>query len=235
MAAWTYQSAGSIASSSSGAALSPGAPSGLSSGELELLFTGQRTSGASGPGIITGWTLLYSLGYGAAALDLWARFSTGGADDTPTVDWDGTNFCFAWIERRTGGGYTDLATIVAHAANTSANTAAIPLPAYSPATVADCHVIGFASKNNTATDATTISHAVLTKRTQIVSTVASRMHAASGDLQQTTAADYAGADFTIDGTSETLNGRGMIVYLRTAEIGLVLPTMYRKPNVLLRM
>lgn len=215
MASWTFQSAGTVATSTSGAVLSPGAPSGVAVGNLLLLYTGQRTSGAAGPGTITGWTLLKSLGYGGAALDLWGRIATGSGD-TPTVDWDGTNFCFAWIERRSGGGYTDLTSIVAHSVTGSGTATSMQLPAFTPASTDNCHVIGFASKNNTATDATTVSHAVLTKRTQLVSTTGGRLHAASGDLQQTTAADYAGADFTLDGTSESLSSRGMIVYLRTS-------------------
>lgn len=215
MAAWTYESTGSVASSSTGAALSPGLPAGTTAGDLLLLFTGQRVTGASGPGSISGWTLLNSRGYSGQGLDLWARIATGSGD-APSVDWDGTNFAFAWIERYSGGGYTDLSTIVAHSALDSGSAGTLLLPALTPASVADCLVVGFAIKNNNATDATTISHTILTKRTQLVSTGASRLHAASGSLQQTTAADYDGTNFTIDGTSETLASAGMIVYLRTA-------------------
>lgn len=187
------------------------------SGNLLLLYTGQRTSGAVGPTVSDGFDLLGSLSYGGPALDVWARIADGTASDTPTVDWDGTNWCFAWLERRDGGTYTDLNSIVAHVAtDVGSNSTDLRLPAFTPATVADCTVIGFASKNNTAIDATLISHASLTKRTQSIATGASRLHAACGDLQQTTATDYDGTDFTINGTSENLGSRGLVLYLRTS-------------------
>lgn len=238
MAAWTYQSSGSVVTSSSGAAMSPGAPSGVSVGDLLLLFTCQRTSGASGPGSITGWTQLHSRGYTGMGLDLWARIATGEGDDAPSVDWDGTNWCIAWLERYTGGGYTDLATIVAHAIDSSGTRSGLEVPAFTPATVDNCLLVAFAARNNTVTDATTVSHSVLTKRTQSVATSGSRLHAASATQQQTTAADYDGTDFTVNGTSETLTSCGMVVYLRTEEPGeLLLPQYDRafRQNTLLRL
>ena len=142
MAAWTYQSSGTVAQNGNGAALVPGAPASVATGDLLLLCTGQLTSGAAGPGSITGWTLLKSFGYSGPAVDLWGRIADGGANDTPSPDWDGTNGSFAWIERWTGGGYTDLATIVAHSATESGTSTSLMVPAFTPATVANCLVYG---------------------------------------------------------------------------------------------
>lgn len=217
MASWAYQSSGSVATSGSGAALSPGAPSGLTAGDLLILHTGQRTAGAAGPGSITGWTLLVSFGYSGGAVDMWGRIATAEAADTPSVDWDGTNWCYAWIERYTGGGYTDLSTIVAHSATDFGSRTGLLIPALASPTVANCHVIASSNRNNTVTDATTISiSGALTKRGQSVATAASRLHAASASAQQTTATSYSGPDFTINGTSESLTSRGVLVYLRTS-------------------
>lgn len=220
MAAWTYQSSGTPVYGASGANidLSGSAPSGVTTGDLLLLFTGQRGTTAGAPSLTAGWTLLVTTGYSVAgSAEIYGRIADGTAADAPsTIDWGGTAGAIAWIERWSGGGYTDLATIVAHSAYDTGSAATLRLPEFTPATVANCLVVGFSIKNNTATDATTISHTVLTKRTQFVATSASRVHAASGSLQQTTATDYDGTDFTVDGSAETLSARGVLVYLKTS-------------------
>lgn len=234
MASYTYRATGTVALSSSGAAVSPGAPAGKANGDQLRLVTWQRSTASITA--LTGWTQLgvYS---NTQSIEIWGRIADGTADDTPSVDWSGTTSCGAFIEAYYGDVYTDLATLVAHSATGAANATALMLPTLTGGSVADCEVYCVSRKNNTATDATTISHASLTVRTQVVGTVTGRSHVATGTLQQTTYADYDGTDFTVNGTAESLASNGIVLYLRTAAApsGLVIPTMYRKPNVLLRM
>jgi hypothetical protein len=201
------------------------------------LITWQRSNATVAA--IPGWEKVASI-QAAQSLEVWLRLADGTATDTPSPDWSGTGSSGAFIEAYYGDVYTDVANAVAHSAteNSSANTGLV-LPALTGGSIAECEVYGVAIKNNTATDATTISHTSLTVRTQVVSTINGRSHVATGNLQQATYADFDGTDFTINGTSEALSSKGIIMYLRTETAsvgsGLVLPTMYRKPNVLLRM
>jgi len=234
MASYTYRATGTVASSSNGSPISPGAPAGQSNGDQLRLVTWQRS--AATVASIAGWMQLGAIS-ASQSLEVWGRIADGTADDSPSVDWSGTGVCGAFIEAYYGDVYTTMASLVAHSASGSANATALSLPAFTGGSVADCEIYAVSRKNNTVVDATTISHSSLTVRTQIVSTIASRSHVATGTLQQSAYADYDGTDFTIDGTAETLTSNGLVLYLRTAEqaSGLVLPTMYRKPNVLLRM
>lgn len=216
MGAYTYRSSGAVVTHGTGGNLdlSSAAPAGRQAGDLLLLYSGQRGSPTS-VSVSAEWTELI-LSFASGGTGVWGRIADGTSADLPTtLDWNAANPCFAWIEAWSGDVYTDLSTIVAHSAIMTGTATSLQLPGLTGATVNDCLVIGFGLKNNTATDATTISHSVLTKRTQYVSSVASRMHAASGSLQQTTAADYGGTDFTIDGTSESLASRGVVLYLRS--------------------
>lgn len=216
MGAYTYRSSGSVVTHGTGGNLdlSSAAPAGRQTGDLLLLYSGQRGS-PTGVSVAAGWTELI-LSFASGGTGVWGRIADGTLADLPTtLDWNAANPCFAWLEAWSGDVHTELSTIVAHSAILTGTAASLQLPALTGATVNDCLVIGFGLKNNTATDATTINHSVLTKRTQYVSSVASRMHAASGSLQQTTAADYEGTDFTIDGTSESLASRGVVLYLRS--------------------
>ena len=237
MAAYTLPpTVGSWASNTDSSALSVTAPA-SPSGKLLLLVTANRAESVSAPSI-SGWTLLSSH-YVGGGIEVWARIGDGTATDSPTVDWSGTNDSSAVILAYAGDVYSDLSTIVAHSATydvSSINT--LPLPAVSGASVNDCLVFAVGRKNKTSTsnDATAVSHVSLNVRAQFIGTGFDQAIGVA-DSQQTTATNYDGTDFTINGTSESLAANGIVLYLRTAmaSSGLVLPTMYRKPSVLLRM
>ena len=227
---------GSWASNTDSSALSVTAPA-SPSGKLLLLVTANRAVGVASASI-SGWSLLGS-DYVGGGIEVWGRVGDGTATDSPTVDWSGTNDSAAVILAYAGDVYNDLSTIVAHSnvySVSSINT--LPLPGVSGASVNDCLVFAVGRKNKTSTsnDATTVSHASLNVRAQFIGTGFDQA-VGIADAQQTTATNYDGTDFTINGTSESLTANGVVLYLRTAmaSSGLVLPTMYRKPSVLLRM
>lgn len=208
----TYRSTGTVATNSDGSALSPGAPAGKSVGDQLRLVAWQRSTATVAA--ITGWTQLGAIS-GAQSLEIWGRIADGTATDTPSVDWSGTGSCGAFIEAYHTGVYTDMATLVAHSATISGNANSLQLPVLTGGSVNNCEVYAVSRKNNTATDATTISHASLTVRTQVVSVTTARSHVATGTAQQTTYTDYDGTDFTVNGTAESLTSNGMVLYLRT--------------------
>jgi hypothetical protein len=207
-------SVGSWASNTDSSALSVTAPA-SSSGKLLLLVTVNRAVGQS-VAFIPNWTKLYFESAGGG-IELWARIGDGTAADSPSVDWSGTNDSAAVILAYAGDVYSDLSTIVAHSASFSVSSInTLPLPAVSGASVNDCLVFAVGRKNKTSTsnDATTVSHASLNVRAQFIG---SSFDQAVGiaDAQQTTATNYDGTDFTINGTSESLTADGIVVYLRS--------------------
>jgi hypothetical protein len=208
-------SVGSWASNTDSSALSVSAPA-SSSGKLLVLVTANR-AGAQSIAALTGWKQAAAV-TDNGSLEVWLRYGDGSATDSPSVDWSGTNDSAAVILAYAGDVYVDVETIVAHA-NTygvsSINT--LPLPNFSGASVDNCLVLAVGRKNKTATsnDATTVSHSILNVRAQFIGTNVDQAIGV-GDLQQTTATNYDGTDFTIDGTTESLSANGIVVYLRSA-------------------
>lgn len=219
MPAYTYRSSGSVDSNTSGAALSPGAPSGVAVGDLLILNTAQRSSSLTPP-TITGWTLADSNATNATSA-IYVRIAAGSADDTPSVDWSGTTGCFAWIDCYTGDVYKgDIRSLVVRF-NAENGTGTVPLCPTLTNSKDNCllHVLGVKLKTATSNDATTLTAPAsgsLTKRQQFIGT-GTHLVAGSASVQQSTAADYDGTDWTIDGTAESNGGNGIAIAIRTDE------------------
>lgn len=219
MPAYTYRSTGAVADNTDSAPLSPGAPTGKTNGDLLLLSTGNRTATQS-ISALTGWTQLLAV-TANGSIEIWARIADGTGDDTPSVDWSGTGDAYAWIDCFYGNVYTDLATIV-HASNSenATNYTAPPVPTL---TITDADVLlyvhGRKNKSATSDDATTITapaEGSLVKSAQVIRTGAGSLAAATAYVQRTTASNYSGTNFTIDGTSESAAGNGVALALKTS-------------------
>jgi hypothetical protein len=205
-------------------ALTPAAPAGKAVGDLLILYTATR-SGSQTTSVVTGWTDIAvsdGLPGGNSSMEMWCRIADGTATDTPTVQWTGTTAdAAAWIEAYSGDVYTDCSTIVAHvdATGNEVNTVSdLTLPARTISTN-ETLVIGFSMHYTTtaSADATTITaNGGLTLRKQHIQGTNASLMLASGSLQQTTAANYDGSDFTRDGTAEASSvTNGIVVSLKT--------------------
>lgn len=223
MAAYTFRSVGTT-DSASNASITPGAPAGAQVGDQLRLFTGTRTVGATlSTPPSANWTLLALNDPASQGLAVYAKIADGTADDTPTIQWTGTVTQFAWIEAWHGDVYAgDLRTLVTNIVPSELGSQAAPILPALGVSGADRQVIVFAFKNKSATsnDATTITPpAGFTLRNQFIGT-GNSVAAASATLQQTTAADFAGADFTINGTADSLSTTGIAFAIRTTTGGI---------------
>jgi len=221
MAAYSFRAVGTIASNTNSAALTPGAPAGKQVGDLLLLYTGSRLAGEAAASI-TGWTQLFADNNGTGPpMEIWARIADGSATDTPSPDWTGVGDSIAWIEAYSGDVYTDLATIIAHigvVSETGGQASDIPLSSLT-ITTDDTLVIAYGTKQKTATsnDCTTITAGGgLTKRAQVIQTGTALM-GISASMQQTTATNYDGTNFTRNGTDETANATSIVIALLSEE------------------
>lgn len=219
MPGYTYVATGSIASNNDSSALAPGAPAGAAVGNLLILQTGNRSSSLTAPAL-TGWTLVNTqLTNGTMALYL--RIADGSADDTPSVDWSGTNDSYAFISAYSGDVYKgDLRGSVVRRNGETVTQANLSAPTLTNGRN-NCLLYLGTQKNKTATsdNATTITAPAsgsITKRAQLIMAGAA-LAAACGDVQQTTATDYNGTDWTIDGTAESAGGCGMAMAIRPNE------------------
>jgi hypothetical protein len=220
MPAYTYRSTGTQVSSSSSAPLSPGAPAGKAVGDQLRLFTGNRASGVTLTSLAPDYVEVATFNTSNGSISAWLRIADGSAADTPTVDWSGTNDAYAWIEAHYGDVYTDLATVIAHAAtnDNGTTTGSLYLPALT-VSVANCDVVVFSQKSKTplSNDATTITvGGGPTKRSQLILS-GTAVAAVSGNWQQTTATNFTGTHPTINGTVEgSMSTTGMAFALNTA-------------------
>jgi hypothetical protein len=136
------------------------------------------------------------------------------------VDWSAAASSWAVILAYTGDTYVgDARTLVSNGPAYDFAAQASPfLPALG-VSGADRLVIVASHKNKTSTsdDATTITApGSFTKRAQLLQTGAgTNIVAAVADWQQTTATDFDGTDFTIDGTAESLSSVGIAFAIRT--------------------
>lgn len=214
MGAYAAPTVGSWVSNTDGSALSPLAPA-SSTGKLLLLVTAQRLATQSITSLAPDWAQLGAFTT-RGSIEVWGRVGDDTAADDPSVDWSGIDDSAAVILAYGGDVYTTMGDIVAHSATSDASTANLPLPPFTPATIASCLLFAVGRRNKTllSNDATTISHVALTMRTSLIMSGAAQAIGIA-DLQQTAAADFDGVDMTIDGTSETLSSNGIVLYLRS--------------------
>lgn len=220
-ASWTYRSTGSVSTASGGAAVNPGACSGKAVGDLMILTTATRDNNR----VVTedtGWTNIFTDNNAQQpSMEVWARIADGTADDTATADWDGSVTSIAWISCYSGGGYTDLATIVAHTnsgeinENSDITVASLTITTDNTLLL----VTGVKTKTATSNDASTITTSAgspsLTKRLQFIGT-GTGFFGVEASAQETTATNYDGTDFTRDGTNETGTSTVVLFALQTA-------------------
>jgi hypothetical protein len=221
---YTYRASGTLAQNT-GAALTVPTPAGYQVGDHLRIFTTQRSNFTLGA--VSGWTVLGSRSASTGSAVILSRVADGGADDEPDIDWGGGTWCGAIMEAWHGDVYADQSTIVAHSAHDGATQTNMILPEVTGTTVDNCQLVAFSAKNNTATDATTITvPGSLTKRSEYVSnTHASRRHMVTATQDQTTATDYDGSVCTHDGATENVASTGIIVYLRTASAASAIANM----------
>jgi len=208
-AAYTYRSTGTVATNTTGAALNPGAPAGLTTGDLMILTSCSALDGTAAED--TGWTNIYEDTDGTTPdIEVWARVADGGANDAATIDWSGVDDATAWISAYSGDVYTDVATIVSasNPATGGGQVSDISLGTLD-VTVDDTLVFHFGCKKKTATsnDATTLtapSGGGTTKRAQVL-VAGNGFFVISSDVAQTTATDHDGSNFTRNGTNEAAN------------------------------
>lgn len=213
MAAYSFVSAGSVVTSSSGAALSP-VGSMVSSGNLLLLFTGQRGSSNYVSSLAPNFTQLGAENTNGS-LEIWGRIASGTSADEPSVDWSGSTHCAAWIEQYSGDVYTDLASIVAHIGGATATQASLRAAGIT-VTTDNCLLVLLSRKNCTAADATTFTApGSFTKRQQYI--LNGTHWLASASWQQTSATTFAVTNWTDDDTvNESLAANSLTLAIRTA-------------------
>jgi len=221
MGAYAFRSIGTTASSTTGGALSPGAPTGKEIGDLLILFTGSLVSGTIND-ITSTWTSLFEdIDATTPSFYLYARIADGTASDTPTgIDWTGTDDCFAVIVCYEGDVYTDLGTIVHNTAASAGGGQASNIALSSLTITTDNTLViaaGVKTKTATSNDTTTITaNGGLTKRMQFIS-LGTAIIACYADSQQTAATNYDGSDFTRDGTNQTTNHSSVVLSLLSEE------------------
>ncbi len=198
-------------------ALNPGAPAGVSVGDLLLLSLVGRNNGETAPAP-TGWTLVSPAS--PVSWDyLYARIADGTADDTPTgLQYTGTTRSQAQIACFSGGGFP-LVSIVTNSVSQSGNNAAIIYSAGLTIAPANCLVIAVGTKNKTATSNGTTINALsgftpfVIGGTVIAGTDISQWW---GYQIQTTPTNLsAGQTQTLTGTTETLQFTSMYVALQS--------------------
>ena len=235
MGAYTFRGSGTVVFSTSGADLTPTVTH--SSGDRLVLHTAQR-AGAESVSAITGWDQCGSTNTNGS-LEVWTRVADGTALDDPTVNWSGTTFCDAWIEAYYGDVETSFASLIAASNSyTVSSSGDLTVPSLT-VPEANCLIIVSSRKNKTSAsnDNTFTAPGSFTERKEYVYAGTGNAHA-SASWQQTTAANVSATTWTRSGTVELLASNSLIFAFRTSADtsgGLVLPTMYRKPNVLLRM
>jgi hypothetical protein len=187
---------------------------------LLFLWCFHRNPGEVLPAI-TGWTNIIQENT-LQCIELFARIADGTADDTPAVDWPGTGGAAAWIEARYGDVYSGaLSGLIIDGPNTAElATQSAPIVPTLTVTGTDRLVVlaSVKNKDTTSDDATTITApGSYTKRQQLIMTgVASGMAAVTADLQQTTAVNNDGTDFTIDGTVQNATSTGVAFSIQTS-------------------
>jgi len=224
-----FQSIGTYASNSDSSSLAPGAPAGVVTGNLLILASGNR-SNTTVP-TPTNWLLLSLAG---VKVRTYGRIATGGGDDTPTVDWAGTNDSYAVILRYNGDVPADIndllpASAVTEAAGTAGGNFLPLVPTIAP-TGTDMLVFAHALKNKTGNSdgAVITTTPEFTLRGELVQS-GSALLTGVGDWQQVgSAANYDGDDWTHDQGSDSLASANEILYFlpEAAAGGIVPQAMY---------
>lgn len=217
MAAYTFRSVGSLDTGSG--TLTPGAPSGKTSGDLLLLATATRASTET---LTTpsGWTLLADTTSTANdCCALFGRIADGSGSDTPTFDWSGSSTGAAQIAAFYGDVFTDLANIVAHSAvaGVTSNVSEIPIPALT-VTTDNCLLVAVGKKQKTSTtdgNSATPPSGINTELGESCPN-GSSTHFVWGYTQQTTATSFSAGVWEQGPNNENLPYASLIVALKTA-------------------
>ncbi len=202
-------------------ALNPGAPAGVSVGDLLLLSLVGRDNTQTAPAP-TGWTLIsptlpVSWNY------LYARIADGTALDTPTgLLYTGSTRSQAQISAFTGGQYTDLSTIVTNSVSQYLPGTQVSILYSNGLTIApaNCLVIALGTKNKTVTsNGTTIN--ALSGFTPIVAngTVVNGTDISQwwGYQIQTSPTNIAASlTQTLTGTTETLQYTSLLIAIQAS-------------------
>ena len=221
--AFAFRATGTFASNTAGTLLSPGKPAGTASGDLLVMSSAQRTATTPANNTytlgVTGWREVALQTQQATNIGIWVRIADGGANDTQTIDWSGSDHCWATVTAYSGGTYSDLATIVAHGPGyeIDANTGQLLMGTLNIDT-ANCLVFQTAAKKKTITsdDGTTVTApASFTKRQQDFA-AGNRVIAYTGDWIQTTATTTDGANPSINGTPDTAGSVGICIAFKSS-------------------
>lgn len=216
MPAYTYVGSGTVVAGAAPTSLTPTTHASTVAGNLLILWTMHRAAATLTS--ISGWTRLNGAS-SASSVECWARIATGS--DSATVTWSGTSRILAWIETYSGNVYTDLSTIVAHTDfSNNSSTATAPITGSMVITTANCLLLLGSIHKNTSSPAgmTLVAPSGTTLTASRIDITASSGYEAGGAyVQQTTATDWGGADFTITGgTSDAAGSTGLMLALKTA-------------------
>ncbi len=231
--AYSFGNVGTVHYAISVQALTPGLPAGGTTGKLLIAVAIERVTGQTWTAS-TGWTSIAQDNASQFSVEVFCRVGDGGANDTLTATPTGTTADVAAVMfSYSGDVHQNCGTLVAHLdiAGNAANALRDLLMPSLTITTADTLVFGcgMKTKSSAIDPVTTISHSVLTKRLQHIRTGDSAMMFACGDQQQTTATNYAGADWTRDGaTDESSQSNGFVLSLRSAS-GEVTPAFASAP------
>jgi hypothetical protein len=169
---------------------------------------------------LTGWTQIYAQTT-QKSIEVWARIADGGANDAPTVAWSGSSRAVAWIDSFYGDVQTTLGSLL-HASNVVAVSGgtAPPTPTLTSAsesfTANDCLLYFVGAKATTATgDASAVlAPAGTTLTGSYIDNSVSGLIVGAAYVQQTTQADWNGADFSLtQATPESLSAAGVALAL----------------------
>ena len=235
MPAYTLRRTGTVVNSSTEAALSPSPGThntNYYTGDLLLCATMARpaTQTLATP---TGWTQL-AISTGNTSVAILARIADGGANDTPSIDWEAsTARSVAWIDSFYGDVYTDLSTIVAHS-DSASNGADSAIPVQPLAITTDnCLVYAAGAHKNDATVATVTTVTASSGQSfamlgsYIINNASAALHAGSQYWQQTIQTTLNGNDMTLDGDPRAAGATAIVLALKTSSPVLATPSMGR--------
>ena len=200
-----------------GATLTPGAPAGLTDGDLMLLTTFNRAS-AETITALTGWTELYFQNISNVSTYIYAHIADG-INDAPTVTWTGGSLKSAWMEAFSGDVYTTLGSIVDTTNSQTVTSANLALPTLNAPSVANCLVYAVNCKKKTVTsdDATNVTFTPeLTQTHEDFHNAGSGFITAGGYWIQTTATAYDGDNWTVNGSIESQQQESVLLALLSA-------------------
>ena len=197
-------------------ALSPGAPAGLTDGDLMILSCGCRAGGQTQSDALTGWTELYSENV-ALSRYIYGHIADS-VNDSPAPAMTGSSKSWAFIDAFYGDVYTDLDTIVlASDEDIGTDSVNFRMPAASIPLEIGCLLYGLGTHSSLSETDNSIS---LTPEFTLTgdgpASGGSMVNVAGGYWIQTTATAYDGDDWTLSGNAENRTSRGAILTLRSS-------------------